>query len=221
MRNTNTIFLWLLGAGLWLGLLNGASAQTLVYRMEFKKSGNSINFEMFDGAYFVVDGLGGTGSFVVTYREDGRDFYLSTADSGTLFFAVRPGKERAIVRATAQAGTDGESHYLAIGDLSSRITVNLRGQRVTLAVAPVLRGWVLASDPENDVEFPPADGSIGVAGFATLKATLDRDRTRAANRANSDTASALQTLIADLESRGYESGASDTDTTETTTEAAP
>ena len=141
-----------------------------------------MNFDFFDRGYFVVDGLGGIGTFILTYREDGRDFYLESADGGELFFAVRPGIEKAVIRAKSAADSStAESYYLMAGDLSSSITVNLRGQKVTLAVAPFLRGNALASDSETDVEFLSSESSIGFAGFATIKAYLDRTRTRAAN----------------------------------------
>ncbi len=189
-----------------------AEAQVLVYRMEFSKTGNSINFQMYDQAYFVVDGLGGNGTFIVTYREDGRDFYLSSADSGELFFAVRPGAERAVIRAGAENGT-AQSQYLLIGDLNSKISVNLRGQQVTLAVSTYLRGSAMASDSESGVDFLTADGSLGFAGFAHIEAWLDRNRTRSANRANQAVADVVADLIEDLENSGIEDGADDgTDT---------
>lgn len=194
-----------------------AEAQVLVYRMDFSKTGNSINFQMYDQAYFVVDGLGGTGTFVVTFREGGRDFYLASADSGELFFAVRPGAERAVIRASAENGS-AQSQYLLIGDLNSKISVNLRGQRVTLAVSTFLRGSALASDSETDVEFLSADGSLGFAGFAHIEAWLDRDRTRSANRANLSVSDVVAELIEDLENRGIEDGSGDDGGTDTDTD---
>jgi hypothetical protein len=194
--------------GLWFSSAAPADAQTLVYRMEFRKAGGSINFELFDQAFFVVGGLGGEGSFVFTYREDGRDFFVTSAGGGTLFFAVRPGQDKAVIRATAGSGS-GQSHYLAVGDLDGRLSVNLRGQRVTLGVSEKLSGWVLASDPESDVAFTGPDMTLGVAGFATLKANLDDRRTRDANRANLDVAQTVAVLVAQLERMGFEDGAAD------------
>ncbi|MBL9153773.1 MAG: hypothetical protein JNK37_14865 [Verrucomicrobiales bacterium] len=191
--------------GLWLCGASAAQAQTLVYRMEFRQASGSINFEMFDQAYFVVGGLGGEGTFIFTYREDGRDFYLTSSGGGTLFFAVRPGQDKAVIRATAENAT-GQSHYLAVGDLDGRISANLRGQRVTLGVSEKLTGWVLASDPEEDVEFTGPDSTLGVAGFATLRATLDHGRTRDANRANLDVAATVAALETELERSGFENG---------------
>ncbi len=190
-----------------------AEAQVLVYQMDFSKTGRSINFEIYDRAYFVVNGLGGDGTFIVTYRENGRDFYLQSEGSGELFFAVRPGSEKAVIRATADNGT-AQSQYLLIGDLSSKISVNLRGQHVTLAVSPFLRGSALASDSEADVDFLSSDGSLGFAGFADIKAFLDRSRTRDANKANLDVSATVTNLITALENAGYEDGAADDGTTD-------
>ncbi|MCB1086184.1 MAG: hypothetical protein KDM63_04005, partial [Verrucomicrobiae bacterium] len=131
-------------AGLWFAGSAESDAQTLVYKMDFRKAPGSVNFEMFDQAFFVVNGLGGEGSFIFTFREDGRDFYVTSTGGGTLFFAVRPGEDKAVIRATAE-NASGQSHYLAVGDLDGRISVNLRGQRVTLGVCEKLTGWVLAS----------------------------------------------------------------------------
>lgn len=208
MKHATSFSLLLAVCGLWFSSAAPADAQTLVYRMEFRKAPGSINFEMFDQAFFVVNGLGGEGSFIFTYREDGRDFYVTSSGGGTLYFAVRPGEDKAVIRATAENAT-GQSHYLAVGDLDGRISVNLRGQRVTLGVCERLTGWVLASDPETDVVFTGPEMTLGVAGFATLKANLDDSRTRDANRANLDVTQTVETLVAQLERQGYESGAPD------------
>ena len=218
-RNSTLSVLSLLGLVLASLLMTAskADAQVLVYKMDFAKSGRSINFDFYDQAFFVVDGLGGTGTFVVTYREGGRDFYLSSADSGELFFAVRPGAEKAVIRATAENGT-AKSQYLLIGDLSSKISVSLRGQRVTLAVCPSLRGTALASDSEADVNFLASDGSIGFAGFANIKATLERTKTRNANKANQSVGEAVADLVTSLERQGIEDGSGTETGTETGTD---
>jgi hypothetical protein len=184
-------------------------AQTLVYRFEIKREAG-INFESFESAYFVVDGLGGEGTFVFTYREDGRDFYLAAANSGTLFFAVTPGEDKAVVRASAQAGGT-QSHYLAVGDLDGRVSATFRGQKVTLGVAKTLNGRVMASDPEEDVEIVSPGQAVGVAGFATLKGHLDDRLTRDANRAQADVGKAVERLIGELERSGYENGDGEAD----------
>lgn len=211
MKHTNkrtflSLFLCLAaGFGIFELGASKADAQVLVYRLDFKKSGRSINFDFFDAGYFVVDGLGGDGSFIATYREGGRDFYLE--GSGTMFFAVKPGAERAVIRASADNGS-AESKYLMIGDLDDKISVNIRGQRITLAVSSFLRGSVLASDPEDGVDFVRGN-SIGFAGFADIKAHLDRIRTHRANRANLSVAQATSDLITSLENSGISDGTDD------------
>lgn len=213
MKHTNkrtflSLFLCLAaGFGIFELGASKADAQVLVYRLDFKKSGRSINFDFFDAGYFVVDGLGGEGTFIVTYREGGRDFYLSSEGAGELFFAVKPGAERAVIRANADNDT-AQSQILLIGDLDDKISVNLRGQRITLAVSPFLRGSALASDSESGLDFL-TNNSIGFAGFADAKAYLDRIRTHLANRANLSVAETVSDLITSLENSGISDAADD------------
>ncbi len=191
-----------------------SQAQVLVYKMDFSKTGGSINFSFFDRAYFVVDALGGVGSFIFTYREDGRDFYLTAEDSGEMFFAVKPGEvERAVVRATATNGT-AQSEYLAIGRLDRTVSFNPRGQRISAHVASTLRGNVLASDSEEDVSFE-FDKAIGFAGFAELKATLDETRTDSANRGDLTVSGTIAEIVDDLTGMGFEEDTGDTGDDET------
>jgi hypothetical protein len=203
--------------GLSLAAAPKSEAQTLVYRFSFKAE-HGINFEVFDAAYFVVEGLGGGGTFVFTYRENGRDYYISAANSGTLFFCVAPGRNTGVVRASADAG-GMQSHYLAMGELDGRISANLRGQKVSLGVAKSLNGWVLASDPEDEIVWNPMTRDLGMAGFASMRGRLEDRLTRDANRANLDVASAVESLIAGLERQGYENGAAPDE--EETEEEAP
>jgi hypothetical protein len=182
-----------------------ADAQVLVYDVEFEELDRSFNFSFFEKAFFVVEALGGNGSFVFTFEDQGRDFYLSAADAGELFFAVKPDKERAVMRATASVDS-AESEYLAIGDLDSSVSFNLRGQRVSARVATRLVGNVLASDSEPDVEFTP-QAEIGFAGFVEMTLKLNQQRTQNAKATDQTVEGAVEDLIEELERMGFEDDA--------------
>ena len=178
--------------------------QVLIYQMDFSKTDDGINFEIFDRAYFVGEALGGQGSFVFTYRENGRDFYTAAEDSGEIFYAVRKGDGKAVIRATAENGT-ALSHYLVTGDLKSTLSMNLRGQRVSFRVANHLRGMMLASDSEEDITFTPTDNTLGFSGSASIHGSLEHARTRNANKLNQSVSEAFQDLLDDLERMGISS----------------
>ena len=188
----------------WLGGYS-ASAQVLVYRLEFEKAGNSINLDLYDGGFFAVEGLGGSGSFVFTYREDGKDFYLRADDAGEWFFAVKPGVSRAVIRATADSDT-ALAHYLVHGRVKDSVSVNVRGQKITFKVAPSLEGYVLASDSEANAEFPREDGTLGFAGTTSMKALLQRGLSEDINEQGLDPNGVIDLLVERLEERGFVNG---------------
>ncbi len=188
------------------GLSFAASAQVAVYDLDFEKAERSINFSFFDGGYFVLDGLTGTGSFIFTYNEvrDGRrqPLYARSIDSAEAFTAVKGDTRKTVVRATATTET-GLAHYLAFGSVNDQITANNRGQRITIDIARSLWGHVLASDDESDVQFEAGDQNIGFAGISTFDLRLDPDRTREANRTGDTASEALARLIEELEALGF------------------
>lgn len=189
----------------WAAAPTSADAQVLVYDLEFEEFDHSINFAFFERGFFVVEALGGNGSFVFTFEDEGRDFYLTAADAGELFFAVKPGMERAVMRASAVTDS-AQTQYLVIGKLDSTVSFNLRGQRVSARVATRMTGNVLASDSEPDVEFTP-DAEIGFAGFAQMSAKLDEKRTLEAKRTDQTVAGAVQGIIDQLTELGFEDDA--------------
>ena len=189
----------------WAAAPTSADAQVLVYDVEFEEFDRSINFAFFERGFFVVEALGGNGSFVFTFEEEGRDFYLTAADAGELFFAVKPGMERAVMRASAVTDS-AQTQYLIIGKLDSTVSFNLRGQRVSARVATRMTGNVLASDSEPDVEFTP-DAEIGFAGFAEMSAELNDKRTLEAKRTDQTVAGAVQGIIDELTELGFEDDA--------------
>ncbi len=191
------------------------AAQVAIYEMEFEREDRSINFSFFDGGFFVMDGLTGAGSFVFTFQEVEnnrlKDLYITSENSAETFTAIKKGTRKAVVRATAQT-TTGLSHYLAIGELEESLPVQLRGQELRFEVATTLRGYVLASDDESDVDFTDETETLGFAGLASMKMNLDRIRSLDANRLNQTTTETVAALVAELEDFGFEAeGAGDGD----------
>jgi hypothetical protein len=210
--------LGLLGAVLLLlGLQAAASAQVLVYRLEFEKAGSSINFDLYDSGFFAVEALGGSGSFVFTYRENGRDQYLRANDAGELFFAIKDDARRAVVRATADTDT-ALAHYLVHGQVNDSLSATVRGQKIRFRVATTLRGFVLASDSEQNATLTRADDDLGFAGTASMKALLQRGLTEAVNEEGLDPNGVIDLLVTKLEIQGYRNGAKEeTEAAETDT----
>lgn len=200
------VFAWLL-----LGAALSASAQIATFKVSFFTDPNSINFSFFDGGYFVLNGLDGTGSLIFTYDEvDSKtgakhERYVVAENSVQLFIAISRFQRKAVLRASAETGT-ATSHYLATGDLRERISLNLRGQRVSFQTPRLMKGYVLASDDESDAEFPPRDGNpeIGFAGMASVLIRLEEGRTKEANKVNRTVSEEIEVLAAELERRGYD-----------------
>lgn len=211
------LFAFLIAGLLWSGF-QAASAQVLVYRLEFEKEGSSINLDLYDGGYFAVAGLGGAGSFVFTYNENGQDFYLRADDAGELFFAVKKDTSRAVIRATADSGT-ALAHYLVHGRVKDTVSASVRGQKISFKVAPSLAGYVVASDSEQNAEFSREDATLGFAGTASMKALLQRGLTDDINKEGLDPNGVIDLLIDKLERNGYINGLVEDDTEEEAAES--
>jgi len=196
---------WLFGAAMT------ASAQIATFRVSFSTDPNSINFSFFDGGYFVLNGLDGSGSLIFTYDEVEprtqavQERYVISEDAVQMFIAINKNQRKAVLRASAETET-AISHYLAVGDLRERISLNLRGQRVSFTTPRLMKGYVLASDDESDAEFPLQNGNtdIGFAGMASVLIRLEDGRTKEANKANRTVSEEIEFLAAELERRGYE-----------------
>ena len=190
---------------LWIGITSALS-QVVVYEMEFEREPRSINFTFFEGGFLVLDGLDGTGSFIFTFQgienNEIRDLYVRAENTVEAFTAIKRNQRKIVVRATAQTQTS-LSHYLAIGELDDTVSLQARGRRVSFEIAPSIRGNVLVSDDESDVEFPSEDKTIGFAGMATMRLSFDRTRTRESNEENLTVAQTVSALITELEEVGF------------------
>ena len=209
-----------------------AAAQVAVYRGDFDSVGNSINFVFFERVYLVADLSAGTGSFLfLDVNTSGNSVsrqYVEAPDAANIFVAVK--RERSgtkvrklVMRAISDSGT-AQSYYLAVGDLDTTISGKISQLPVSSKTAKNLRGHVLTSDDESDMELP-LDAGLGLAGAAEFNLSLQRNQTQIANNRGSSVAEVMADLVTGLETAGFtavgeeETGETteSTDTTATTT----
>ena len=200
MRQWRWRFLLVIGF-LTAGAVFPASGQVAVYHVEFETEPASINFAFFQSGFLVMDGLQGTGSFILTYEDSGQTFYTLAENSAQWFVAKEGEQRKAVLRATAQTSSS-LSHYLAIGDLDELVSYSRLGQDIAFEVASQLEGHVLASDDEAGAAFDPNADSRGFAGMSSMALTYDKAATNSANFSNLDVALTVADLVADLEAAG-------------------
>lgn len=189
-------------------LLPGAlPGQVAIYDVTFRQSEEqSINFAFFDGGYLALDLLTGTGSFLLTYRDQAGEgvqpSFVQAGQAVEAFTAVRAGSRKTVIRAFSQTAT-ALAHYLATGLADQEITVDIQGESSLVPIASRLRGQVLASDNENDVAFSAGETSLGFAGVASFELTLNADRTARANRGREKLPDVVNSLADQLKLLGF------------------
>lgn len=175
--------------------------QVLVYKIDVNDA-KGINFHTFEGGYVVAPLLGGEATFLLTTKEDGRRF-LESAGGGRLFTAVSGGGARkAVISAnTGMGATDGA--LVVMGDINHAVKISNPTSTITARVAKSLNGTLVSADDESDAETEARDGSIGSAGVAEVKATLDETETNRVNRDGLTLEQAVDHLKLELEREGY------------------
>ncbi len=214
----NRWFLFLLTAIATLGFSTASSkAQVVVYKIDFSNA-KGVNFYSFDGGYVVVPLLGGSASFLLTSTTDEGRTYIESAEGGNFFTAVTSGgDQKAVLSATTGTGTAAGA-LVAIGDINHVIKVTSRTLTLAAKVAKSLSGTLVSADDESSAESTAIDGSIGSAGVADLKMSLDERETNDANKDSLSLADTLEVLKIELERQGYSAeGGDDTGEEETTT----
>lgn len=202
--------------GLLVGTTASSQGQVLVYKLDFTKV-KGVNFVTFEGGYVVTPLLGGASSFLLTSMESRRTFITSEA-GGNFFTAVTPGDDRkAVLSATTGVGTAAGAMVL-IGDVDHVVKVNNRVQSLAAKVAKSLNGTMVSADDESTVDTAAVDGSIGSAGIANVKMSLDETETNIANKDGLTMAQTVEQLKLELERQGF---TADDGTDGTTDPAAP
>jgi len=195
-----------------------ASAQIAVYKLAFKKTGRSLNFGFYDGGYFIVEAPRGTGTFVFLIEENGGRFYTTSSEAGELFISQDGDLRMASIAGTG--GTSGATSLLLASGFNIRSTSLGAGIRVPLA--DELGGFLTAygTDPTaTDGETTTTQSSF--AGSAEVRAKIDINYTRLANKDLSDVSEATALVISELEQRGFRPEPTDGTDGETATAETP
>lgn len=186
-------------------LLSAADArsQVVIYKLDFQKTGSSINFSFFEEGLLVVPALGGTGSLILFDQRGSRREYVLAQDSARMFVAIKNTNTRkAVFSAFANTGAT-EAFYMGMGSLTDTIHAYNATSKFTTKVARKLEGQVQVAGDESDLVSIADDGSIGFAGTVKLKAHLQKERTNQANKQGQDVAEAVADLIEHLENHGF------------------
>ena len=209
--------------------LSPANAQTtsspvLVYKMEFGKAEDSINFRSYQSGYLVVD-AGATGtntaSVILTQVVGGvRNFYY-LADYAQMFYAKSSGSVKAVVTGTkttkpgttttggtTTTTTATTSQFIyATGDAGEEKTIELVNGEANVSIAALLEGYGIFCDSQEDLPFATAAGeNVGTAGMVTLKLRYDEGQSEAAQKQNQDRVATITAIAKDLANDGYVGG---------------
>jgi hypothetical protein len=180
---------------------SAAEAQVIVYKVEFSDA-KGINFHTFEGGYAVVPLLGGQASFLLTSTEPRRTF--AESDAGATFFTAvsSGGDQKAVLSASTGIGT-ASGALVAIGDIDHMIRVNNRTVTLTARVAMTMTGTLVSADDESNAGSSAADGSLGSAGIARMRLSLDEDATDRFNRDSLTMSATLEQLKIELRRHGF------------------
>lgn len=196
----------ILFALLFAFISGSASAQLAVYSLQFKPTGENINYRSYQSGYYVAPITGGTGSLILMLTTGGVKQYFTYADFGELFVAVKGDDRKTVLSATA-ANTVSTTTFYAIGNAGERVTIESRAAESQVYVAKKLDGYSVSADSERDLPFSSSGSSdVGVAGAAFLICTFDEGRTTNAHRQNrtlDEEITAIQTFLTE---QGYTNG---------------
>jgi hypothetical protein len=183
-----------------LAFAGNAQAQLAIYRLEFDKTGPSINYGFYDEGYAIADAVGGPATWFLTFRDEDtfQNHYITIEEFGSLFYANKDALTRAVISAAAATGTP-QTTFLLIGDLTS----DVESDNITVEVAGNLHGYAISADDESELPFDSREGNIGYAGASEIKATFQTERSNAASRDRQTIADALADIVEMFESRGF------------------
>lgn len=196
---------------------SSARGQVLIYKMEFKQV-DTLNLEYFTEGYFVAEALGGSASFVLGGRENGRK--VLTEGSGT--FSVgedNHGKRHALLSAGGGAAASASSAFVAFGPVNTFMHMETPIASIRVSVASKLSGASVASGTEAaaSASKPPEV----FANISEIKVELDERQTRLANRRGQDVAAAKTAVTTLMKNKGYNAASTTTNGSSTTTGSTP
>lgn len=195
MSSSFRIFLF---ASLIFLLAPSAFSQVVIYRFDFKKEGQAINYGFYDSAYVVADATGGPAQWILTFREGPHRRYITVEDFGSFFSPRDRGKAKGVISAAAATGTP-QTTFLAIGEPETYV----RGANVKVEVPKKMSGYALSADDESAAPFDDDEGTVGYAGISSMNGTLQQSQTSSANHKAQSVEEAFDDLVAYVERRGY------------------
>lgn len=180
-------------------------AEVIIYSLSFSNTGPSVNFNVFDSGYAVVDQNGGSFSSVMILRDPRTNLRYQTSDllAGRYFDLVEEGSGDiyGVMATSTVVGDTTESVAFQVLGEASRTSL---GAGISLRVPQKMRGFLLASLPEtssvDDAGSPVIE--YGLAGTSRVTARFDQNSTRDANNARLTAAATLEAISTTLERRG-------------------
>ena len=222
MKLVRPLFLALIA--LWS--ISLASAQVVIYDVDFDEVGESVNYRGFESGFFVMPLEGGTADFILEFREGTTRFFVQVPDFGTFFIATEGNERRGVIANTGDGGTP-INFFAAVGDLNTNLSANVtttdaNNVSTTSSVQSTLPrrfdGHILTADPSTGGIF---DANAGAAGASELRADLDLIRTNRANSLSQTQDEAVAALVTELERSGqteFVVDVADTTAADTTTD---
>ncbi len=201
----------------------------LIYEMKFEHLAG-FNIDFWKGGFVVVPGTGGTGTVVLTGKNEvGGKIYRQFASSAYFFQAKRKEGRSSVIQISG--GSVGTSSPLvamqAFGDVKGSITLESATFTLRVEAAKSLHGLAQASADESLIPATiststggtgtttgtttttanparPHDGTLGYIEFAEMKLDYDSGKSNKANKAGRTVADTVTTdIIADLKAKGY------------------
>jgi len=175
-----------------------ADAQVVIYRLEFEKTGASINYGFYDEGYVIADAAGGPATWLLTFRDDLQNSFITIEEFGSLFYANKGDLTRGVISAAAADGTP-QTTFLLVGDLTQEVD----SDNISVTVAGQLKGYAISADDESELPFDSREGNVGYAGASEIDAFYQTDRSDAASRDGQTIAEALADIVTMFERRGF------------------
>ncbi len=198
------------GTGTGTGTGSGTGTSTaatdkfdlVVYRLSFKKTGESLNYKQFSGGYFVGGSVNGSGALILEMERDGLKLFKEYLNFGSLFVAKAQGERKAVLSAM-DTNSISSTVFFAVGDANQSFKVNAPSITGSVNFSKKLTGYTISADSESDLAFFGDGGDIGVAGVSLFTATYLEETTKLANKNQRTVAKEVDQLEKELQEKGF------------------
>lgn len=194
MRRRPALLAAVAAATAFFSLAVDARSQVVVYQLDFKHV-DGFNVDFFEGGFFVAPALGGTGTFILTAREDGRKVLTSSAGSGNFFPGFdEHGKRISVVSATNGASSGGTiASYVAMGEVNGTVTINTSEAILKVRIAKELKGMAIAAGDESNTTTSTSASTTPTDTTTTDTTTTTTDTTTSTTDTSTTTSTASTT----------------------------